>query len=168
MDDRPANRSIDHDGAPAATDRPPTNPAAMVPLEEAAARLGISVNAVRQRIKRRTLLGVRTGAGWLVATDPATTATGCRDDTDQPPTDHRPQPTDQADIAPLVGLVADLTRENRELAAAAAVWQIRAMQAEERLKQLTAGETSESPDLPEPTAGRDPRPWWWRLWERWS
>lgn len=151
MTDRPT----DHNPG---TDQPPTNPAAMVPIKEAAARLGISVNAVRQRIKRRTLLGVRTGAGWMVATDPATTAAGCQPDTDQPPTDHRPQPTDQADIAPLVGLVADLTRENRELAAAAAVWQERARTLEVRLQALDAGTI-----VGEATP---PRSWWRRWWQR--
>jgi len=81
------------------------------------------------------------------------------------------------DLAPLVELVAGLHQENRQLAEAAAVWQVRAMQAEDRLKQLTAG-----PDLrddgpttaPEgaavtntPNSTQDnPAPWWARWWRR--
>ncbi len=58
----------------------------------------------------------------------------------------------------------------------AAIWQIRTMRAEERLKQLTASETSESPPQPGataapegqaatilPTMGQAPGPWWRRL-----
>jgi hypothetical protein len=49
-------------------------------------------------------------------------------------------PQDAApNIAPLADLLADVTRRNEELAAAAALWQYRAMQAEERLAQLEAG-----------------------------
>ncbi len=82
-----------------------------MPIEEAAARLGITVNAVRQRIKRGTVEGYKTPAGWVVVVD--------RPTTDQGPTDHRPTTTDQAgnmDLAPLTAVIADLTRENRQLA----------------------------------------------------
>jgi len=43
------------------------------------------------------------------------------------------------DLAPLAEVISDLTRENRQLAEAAAVWQLRALQAEDRLKALEAG-----------------------------
>ena len=43
------------------------------------------------------------------------------------------------DLAPLAELIDRQGRELRQLAEAAAVWQVRALQAEERLKQLTAG-----------------------------
>jgi hypothetical protein len=36
-------------------------------------------------------------------------------------------------------LITDLTRQTQELSAAAALWQYRAMQAEERLAQIEAG-----------------------------
>ncbi len=63
MTDQPADYLADQ------SDQPPTDHAttpAPVPIEEAAAALGISVNAVRQRLKRGTLTGIKTDAGWLV------------------------------------------------------------------------------------------------------
>ncbi len=158
-----------------------------MPIEEAAARLGITVNAVRQRIKRGTVEGYKTPAGWVVVVDRPTTDQG---PTDRPttatdhttrPTDHRPTTTDQAgnvDLAPLAAVIADLTRENRQLAEAATAWQIRAMQAEERLQALTAGDDSPT-DPPQASpfgsggaqsveATPDASVPWWRFWERWT
>jgi len=43
------------------------------------------------------------------------------------------------DLSPLVALVDDLTRRNAELTEAATLWQFRARQLEEQIKQLTAG-----------------------------
>jgi len=63
--------------------------------------------------------------------------------------------------------------EIRRLAEASTAWQFRALQAEERLKQLTAGEeaplehaavTGEAEGV---DVGQDMRPWW-RFWERLS
>jgi excisionase family DNA binding protein len=97
------------------------------------------------------------------------------------------------DLRPLVDHVAALERRIEHLTEAATVWQVRAMQAEERLKALTAGEPA--PDAPvlrqdapgaaeAPDANTDPfvagppawrrapeavpppvprRPWWRRL-----
>jgi len=77
----------------------------------------------------------------------------------------------------LAAVISDLTRENRQLAEAATAWQIRAMQAEARLTQLTAGDEGdgEVPDVspavtgatetPEP--GSDaPAHWWLRFWRK--
>ena len=67
----------------------------------------------------------------------------CDDPGHEQPTDRPTTATGQAgsvDLAPLAAVIADLTRENRPLAEPAAVWQVRAMQAEEPLKQLTAGQ----------------------------
>ena len=116
------------------TDQPPTNHIGgtdMLPIAEAAITLGITVNALRQRIKRGTVQSIKTQAGWLVATDHRPTTT-----------DHRPTTTDQAGLAPLAAMVADLARENRDLAAAAAVWQERALVLEGRLLALSAGDSS--------------------------
>ncbi len=147
-------------------------------MDEAAIALGISVNAVRQRVKRGTLEGNRTPAGWVVSlpTDHATTNHVGRSSTNQPPTGHRPgrdqPPTDPVNLAPLAELIERQGDEIRRLAEASTAWQFRALQAEERLKQLTAGE-----DAPlERSAGTGeaerqevshtaPRPWW-RFWER--
>ncbi len=187
MSDQPTNRPTNHDDQgdrPAGDHRPTMTDHAPVPIEEAAARLGITVNAVRQRIKRGTVEGYKTPAGWVVVverpTDRPTTAT----DHTTRPTNQRPTTTDQTgnvDLAPLAAVIADLTRENRQLAEAAAIWQIRAVQAEERLKQLTAGDDTPTdasqaspfapgeaqPAVRAPDASASPRPayasWWRRL-----
>jgi hypothetical protein len=99
------------------------------------------------------------------------------------PTDQRPTRAPAIDIAPLVELVDDLTRRNADLAAAAAMWQIRARQAEEQLLQLTAGDAMEDvsgaanttlvqdapSDVPgSPETNESPkggvRAWWRWLW----
>ncbi len=116
----------------------------MLPIGEAAITLGITVNALRQRIKRGTVQSIKTQAGWLVATDHRPTTTDHRPTTtDHRPTttDHRPTTLDTATMAPLAAMVADLARENRDLAAAAAVWQERARVLEDRLLALSAGES---------------------------
>jgi hypothetical protein len=181
MSDQPT----DQGDRPAGNHRPTTGDHAPVPIEAAAERLGITVNAVRQRIKRGTIEGYRTPAGWVVVVDrpttdrPPTRATDHRPTTGDQPTDQRPTTTDQApavDLAPLADVISTLTRENRQLAEAAAAWQIRAMQAEERLKQLTAGDDGDQ-DAPTaapaaPGAAEPPEPApdapapWWRFWER--
>ncbi len=141
MSDRSTDQPTDHGDRPSGDHRPTTTDHAPVPIEEAAARLGITVNAVRQRIKRGTVEGYKTPAGWVVVVDrPATDHAATNHATRA--TNQRPTTTDQAgsvDLAPLAVVIADLTRENRQLAEAAAIWQVRAMQAEEQLKQLTAG-----------------------------
>jgi hypothetical protein len=138
--DRDNDQPTDHGPA---TDQQPADQAPLS-LEDAAERLGITVNAVRQRLKRGTVHGKKTAAGWVVflSTDQATRDDAGRRPTDQPSGMTRPatnRPGDQAAIAPLADLLADVTRRNEELAAAAALWQYRAMQAEERLAQLEAG-----------------------------
>jgi hypothetical protein len=113
----------------------------MLPIAEAALRRGVTVNALRQRIKRGTLTAVKTDAGWLVATDHPTTARGRSTNHDRP----RPTKIEPAGLAPLAAMVADLARENRDLAAAAAVWQERARVLEDRLLALSAGDPSGEP-----------------------
>lgn len=129
MGDRPTDLATDH----RPTDHGP------VSLEVAADRLGVTVNAVRQRIKRGTLDGHKTPAGWVVAWPPtkATDRTTDHDGpidaawsvTDRPTSDQRPtdQPTDRPP-APVSGAarsqlaaiwdewLAPLTARNEELA----------------------------------------------------
>ncbi|MBA2596338.1 MAG: hypothetical protein H0V00_06895 [Chloroflexia bacterium] len=65
-----------------------------------------------------------------------------RQPADRPATSSRlgtNRPTDQAAIAPLTDLIANLSRENQELAAAAALWQERARFLGEQLRALEAG-----------------------------
>jgi hypothetical protein len=52
------------------------------------------------------------------------------------------------DLSPLVALVDRLHVENRQLTEAATAWQIRAMQAEERLKALEAGTADAATNAP--------------------
>jgi hypothetical protein len=104
------------------------------------------------------------------------------------PTDHRSgttrsatnRPSDPASIAPLAELIAELSRENRELAAAAAQWQERARFLGERLQALearpVASDVQEAGLIPEsghqpgavaPEASEPPRSsrrgWWRRM-----
>ena len=179
--DRPVTDQAD---PPVAAARPPTDHGP-VSVEAAAIALGISPNAVRQRIKRGTLTGHRTPAGWVVAlpTDQPTIHLVGRLPTDRPATDPRPttdRPADQAAIAPLADLITDLTRQNRELAVAAALWQERARHLEGRVLALEAGPTlgtnvtkvGRSGELPPPAGGKGDGPPQaspasrWRRWLR--
>jgi hypothetical protein len=87
------------------------------------------------------------------------------------------------DLAPLVNLVAELSRKNAELTEAATVWQFRARHLEEQLKQLTAGDSAEpeqaehgapaprpeafastsAPDTSPSSQALETRSWWRRL-----
>ena len=180
--DQPTN----HDPGDSATDQPTTDPQP-IPMDDAAAALGITVNAVRQRLKRGTLRGHKTPAGWVVflPTDQSTSSGHDQPATDRPQAHGRPptnRPTDQVGIAPLADLIADLTRENRELAAAAALWQERSRYLSERLQALEAGPIAapaatttnqpaatthdtgaqEAQIVPKPTPATS-RSWWKRL-----
>jgi len=79
------------------------------------------------------------------------------------------QASEAVDLAPLTGLIDDLTRRNADLAAAAAMWQTRAAHLENELLQLTAGSVDTStiaPGSPE-SDGSTPtgiRIWLKRLW----
>ena len=168
MSDQPADQPTDNN-AHVANDRPTTDagldqPAADQPttpvlrtLDEAAADLGITTNAVRQRIKRGTLIGIKTDAGWLVDIDH-------RPATDRPmvgatdrPTNRATTPADQQptiDLAPLAEVIDDLTRRNAELAATAAMWQTRAAHLEDQLKQLPSGKIPPSPSSEAPGSPR--------------
>jgi hypothetical protein len=145
------------------TDQPPTN-YEQVSLEETALRLGITVNAVRQRLKRGTLIGVKTPDGWLVANRPTTNEADSRSSTNQPTImgGHRPTTTDHAAIE-AIGVLRDLLTEERtalaeerakieRLVEATTYWQGRANQAEEKLKMLTAGDVPDD----QPSTRADP------------
>ena len=81
------------------------------------------------------------------------------------------------DLRPLVDHIAALEGQVQQLTEAATVWQVRAMQAEERLKQLTAGPVADAghdaPQRPQDAPGDEragdvatdaPAPWWRRWW----
>ena len=149
-DDQPTDRPPGHVDQPA-TDQPTTP--ALVSLEDAADTLGITVNAVRQRIKRGTLIGIKTDAGWLVDM----VATNQESGTDRPTTrptnqaapatDHRPTIA----LTPMVNHIAVLEEQVQRLTESNTMWQIRARQAEEQLLQLTAGESEPASSQDSPT-----------------
>jgi excisionase family DNA binding protein len=77
------------------------------------------------------------------------------------------------DLSPLADLIERQARELAEMREAAAVWQVRARQAEEQLKQLTAGPTETTPENAPMAQNRTERDvsvvrgiqaWWRRLW----
>ncbi|MGI8485785.1 MAG: hypothetical protein ACR2OU_16180, partial [Thermomicrobiales bacterium] len=99
-----------------------------------------------------------------------TVATGDRQDGQQ-----EADRTPTVDLSPLADLIERQARELADLREAAAIWQIRARQAEDKLLELTAGPVATDPqpdtssDAPgsslshttEPTRRRA---WWRRLW----
>lgn len=121
-------------------------------VPQAARRLGISERAVRKRIDAGTVLAVREGRAWTVILEEPGGGTGTAESAvSAAPSEPGSAPrqssaapgtagTASVDLAPLVALVDSLTRRNAELTEAAAIWQFRAVQLEERLKQLTAGD----------------------------
>ena len=147
MSDQPTDQANDqmvdadrpHDAADQPATDQPTTPA-LVSLEDAALTLGITVNAVRQRIKRGTLIGIKTDAGWLVDV----VATNQESGTDQPtrrPTNHTSSATDHRptiDLTPMVDHIAVLEDQVQRLTEASTMWQVRARQAEDKLLQLQA------------------------------
>jgi hypothetical protein len=160
-----------------------------VTVPEAARILKVSTDAVRSRLRRGTLEGVKVAGEWHV---PLAALHDTRQDTQPSPTGTRQDATDlrqdatvdrQAgqqdtdriitvvDVAPLAELIDNLTRRNADLSATAVMWQTRAAHLEDQLKQLTAGTpppttSSEAPESPrsddQPLQGL--RAWWRRLW----
>lgn len=138
-----------------------------VTVPEAARILGVTTDAVRSRLRRRTLPGMKVASEWHVPLsalhdtrqDAQPSPTGSQQDTPEPQQDatverqeERREPDRMAtvvDVGPLADLIDDLTRRNADLAAAAAMWQTRAVHLEDQLKQLTAGEIV-SQTVPEP------------------
>ena len=114
-------------------------------LSVAAVRLGISPDAARKRLERGTLRGEKRAGRWRVWLESDAAASTVQDATsDRDRTAYADRtPPDAAspigDITPLADLIANLSRENQELAAAAALWQYRALRAEETIAALEAG-----------------------------
>jgi hypothetical protein len=156
-------------------------------VPHAARVLGISERAVRKRIDAGTLFAVRDGRAWVVYLEEAVGGTDTAAAAEpavpaEPVPEPAAAPGGTVDLAPLADLIADLTRQNAQPTEAAAVWQVRAIQAEERLKQLTAGgdalnksgqiageaiATDSTPDAPETGAPQRPvQRAWWRFWGR--
>ncbi len=160
-------------------DRPDvTRQDATVGVVEAAHLLGTTTDAVRARLRRGTLQGHKVNGEWQViipaptvgqqdATEHQQDATADRQDAQQSG-DRMPT----VDLAPLADLIERQAKELADLREAAAIWQIRARQAEEQLKQLSAGnvmpedaqEAGESPQ----TSESEPHGFWDRVRRLWS
>ena len=150
-------------------------PVARKTVAEAAEVLGISAEAVRGRIRRRTLPVEREGGAVYVLLE---TTTGDRPTADRPrTTDDRPADRTELvealreQISDLRGQLAEANaanRENRRIIAGLT----------QRIPELEAARSSERPEAPE-TVAEEPerseprpaaggaqagprRPWWWR------
>lgn len=156
---------------------------ATVGVVEASRILGMTTDAVRSRLRRGTLEGHKVDDEWRVVIPADRTPTGEQQDAtgdrQDDPTggDSRRQDAGPVDLTPLAELIRDQQRRIEELSSASAFWQVRALQAEEQLKAITAGNdtTAEEPDpepadeVIEPPQSDAPEPtgiaaWWKRLW----
>ena len=174
---------------------PDRAPDSTLSLQEAAARAGANERTLRRWIKSGRLAAVKDDGQYrIVVADlehasratpggirtPHTTRPGVRaegpDMSDTPASGHRAPDIPTSDIVPgfdLTPMVSLIERQSRELAEyreAAAVWQERARTLEQRLLQLTAGETPpetapEAPGSPERdgSAATGVLAWWRRL-----
>jgi len=170
------------------TDPTPEQPDAIddpLPVATAAAALGITSDAIRARIRRGALRGEKRGGAWFVFlpeherrdTKPDRDPTGKHDSNATEPdaiedvvTPNPTVATPTIDLAPLADLIERQAKELADLREAAAIWQFRARQAEEQLKQLTAGNVppETAPELPESPQTSETAPtgvlaWWRRL-----
>jgi len=124
----------------AMTDAARTPPdAVVVSLSDAAVRLGISPDATRKRLERGTLRGEKRAGRWLFSLAPDAAASTVQDAIADTERAARTPQDAGSDIAPLAELIGRLTRENQELAAAAAMWQERARFLGEQLRALEPG-----------------------------
>lgn len=127
-----------------------------IPLVDAAAILGLSTEATRKRIQRGTLAGLKIDGAWFVERLSLPDGPIGRPDMSMGPPDSGVQTsgrlhkvtgpdvrttveTPSVDLSPLVEMISQLHSENRQLAEAATIWQMRARQAEEKLSALEAG-----------------------------
>ncbi len=133
-------------------DRPDvTRQDATVGVVEAARLLGITTDAVRARLRRGTIQGHKVEGEWLVIVPGALSdrqdATGTQQDAtaDRQDVSRDTDRTSTVDLAPLAELIERQAKELANLREAAAIWQVRARQAEDQLKQLTAGNIEPEP-----------------------
>jgi hypothetical protein len=136
-------------GGPSTTPEDPPRGTGRYSVPEAARALGISERAIRKRIVAGTLPAEKDGPRWVVFL-PTGTRSGPEAVLVEPAVPEAVLGTTPGavpggtDLEPLAEVITGLTRENRQLAEAAVVWQFRALQAEERLKALEAGLTPQT------------------------
>jgi hypothetical protein len=145
MEGRYSSEPTEPERGPGTVDGSPGGSAVRYSVPEAARALGISERAVRKRITAGTLDAVKAGPAWSVFLPGGNPAT--HEAVPNGPEDRTVVPSTApgvalggTDLQPLADVIADLTRENRELAAAAALWQERARTLEGRFLALTAGD----------------------------
>ena len=162
-------------------------------IREAAARVGVTEKTVRRWIKSGRLHALKLGGQYRITVADLERAMDMPDvssirpaSTHNMDTGHDSPRVDMSegldtgqgegrhaseavDLAPLTGLIDDLTRRNADLAATAAMWQTRAAHLENELLQLTAGSVDMGTNAPgSPESGDQPatgiRAWVRRLW----
>jgi len=143
---------------------PQTPPHQSTPLSarQAAAALGVNEKTIRRWIERGELVATknasgsyrinaadlyrhRTGQAAPVEPHPAAPAADSAADMAAPSMPQAAPSAAPVDLAPLADLIERQTGEIRRLSESATMWQIRAMQAEEKLRQLTAGSVEPKP-----------------------
>ncbi len=159
------------------TDRPPI--VDRLTVAEAAARLGISSDAVRSRLNRGTLEGRKEEDGWVVYLP---VEVPIEPTVDQPsPTVERPstdrEPTVATDallsskdetITALRDEVAFLRRELETRTDELQRRDVLLREALERIPQLPASLSTTPPPPPAEVSPETDNPMpWWRFWERW-
>jgi excisionase family DNA binding protein len=142
-------------------------------IREAAARVDVTEKTIRRWIKNGRLHAVKPGGQYRITVadleraKDTTPDAGVHDvqtqdvhglDTGQgsprvdmsprPDSGQEPQGGAVVDLRPMVDHIARLEDQVQQLSAAAAFWQVRATQAEEQLKQLTAEATPPANDQP--------------------
>jgi excisionase family DNA binding protein len=150
-----------------------------VSLREAAGLASVTDKTLRRWIKSGRLYAVKLGGQYRITLADLERAKAI--DVDNAPQQMSTQRLDTGqtappiDLRPLVDHLATLEGQVQQLTEAAAVWQVRALQAEEQLKQQTAGGTREhaaqrTPDTPHDEQGGDMADAvsasWWRRWWR--
>jgi hypothetical protein len=140
-------------------------------LGEAAPRLGISVDALRRRLKRGQLTGrqivTRYGPTWQVllpnpGDPPTVTPTVAPALNDAPTLAPTVADGEGAGLADLVQLLRELREENRTLAGQLGYVQAQLEQSRERVRALEAPKVEQNePERQDQPPEPPRRPWWW-------
>jgi len=139
------------------------------PLAQAAAALGLSTDAVRMRIRRGQLVGVRRGGRLYVQLAGARPNPTERADRTRP---NRTEPETEHGLDSVHALVAELRAEVTRLAAALEREQVGSAELRRLLAaQMPALGAARAPEMPEnapetvETTAKPPRHWW-QVWRR--
>ena len=138
-----------------------------IPTAEAARRLAVSANAVRKRLRRRTLTGRKTDAGWIVSWTELAARSATHQDVSEPAS---------ALIRRLEDEVQYLATSSRRVMKRRAGCIIPSPAPSERIPELPSGETVQDAAQSENLAPRSDeiremestltQPAWCRFWRR--